>query len=83
MAPRLVQVGPLLMTWNADHEENVNGENSLNTTNEHPSLKPLVDSSVLLKRPDADRLLAQQFEKDGYLFIRGLLDRQSVLEARR
>lgn len=82
MAPKLVQVGPLLMTWD-EEGDNENEEKSLNSPTTIPTLKPLVDSSGLMNKPDADQLLAKQFEKDGYLFIRGLLDRQSVLEARR
>ena len=76
MAPRLVQVGPKLMAWADNEESDVKPTGT-------PCLRPLVDSSALIAEPDADQLLAKQFEKDGYLFIRGLLDRQTVLQARR
>ncbi len=41
---------------------------------------PLEDMSALLKDPPA---LRRRFEEDGYLFLRGALDRDQVLAARR
>ncbi|XP_065830748.1 uncharacterized protein [Oscarella lobularis] len=45
-----------------------------------PHLKEMQDSSHLMSDPDA---LRKEIEEKGYLFIRGLHDRQDVLEARR
>ena len=50
---------------------------------DQPVLRPLEDSSDLLSHPNAKDLLQKRFEDDGYLFIRGLLDRETVLKARR
>jgi len=75
MGPRVVQVGPKPMTWQED------GKSSFDVTDQ-PVLRPLEDSSDLLSHPDAKALLQKRFEDDGYLFIRGLLDRETVLKAR-
>ena len=77
----VVHLSGSLTCYECVEDEN---ETSLNSPTPIPTLKPLFDSSCLLTNQDtASDLLARQFEKDGYLFIRGLLDRQSVLEARR
>ena len=76
MDSRIIQVGPCPMKWVENDHENSN----LNPKN--PCLKPLKDSSSLLNHKDSRKLLLEKFENDGYLFIRGLLDRDTVFRAK-
>ena len=76
MDSRIIQVGPCPMKWVENDHENLN----INPTN--PCLKPLKDSSPLLNHKDSRKLLLENFENDGYLFIRGLLDRDTVFRAK-
>jgi hypothetical protein len=46
-----------------------------------PFLQPLVDSKALYDAGDAAGL-RKRFEEDGYLYVRGALDREAVLRAR-
>merc|ERR1711963_592936 len=86
MGPRIIQVGPYPMKWEFE-----NGETTQETANQktsEPCLKPLRDSSHLIReygneesRKLAQKLLCERFNADGYLFLRGLIDREVVLKA--
>ena len=80
---RKIQVGPCTMPW--IDQENIavqNDESNING-NINPCLKPLIDSSHLLHVQDPQKSLLEKFNQDGYLFIRGLLDRETVLGAKK
>ena len=88
MGPRIIQVGPYPMKWEFENGETTQ-ETSANQKTSEPCLKPLRDSSHLIReygneesRKLAQKLLCERFNADGYLFIRGLIDREVVLKAR-
>ena len=80
---RNIQVGPCTMPW-IDQENIAVQKNESNINgNINPCLKPLIDSSHLLHVQDPQKSLLEKFNQDGYLFIRGLLDRETVLGAKK
>ena len=78
---RKIQVGPCSMPW--IDQENIVQNESIIVGDNTPCLKPLIDSSHLLYGQDPQKSLQEKFNQDGYLFIRGLLDRETVLGAKK
>ena len=78
---RKIQVGPCSMPW--IDQENIAQDESITDNSNNPCLKPLVDSSHLLHGQDPQKSLLEKFNQDGYLFIRGLLDRETVLRGKK
>ena len=74
---RKIQVGPCTMPWIDQEDIAVQNDESNINGNINPCLKPLIDSSHLLHVQDPQKSLLEKFNQDGYLFIRGLLDRNS------